>query len=363
MDEKKIKNKENIRGCKEIYVLQADNTILKESKNYLSFKDFCTSIQNLLMEELDNDYQVEINHVIKNNSIQLEGIVILRGDETIAPHIYLNDYYYSYINGLTLYEIVKNIMSEYKNSRIDQDTEHMIESFEFEIVKGKIIYRLVNFNKNKELLKELPHIKFLDLAITFHCLVKDNENGIGTIRITNSHVEKWDITLEKLILCAKENTPILFPATIQSMDDVLINLIQEEYRMEEAIHNFNESYDLYNELKSNYDMKLDMDSSYKQKQHERKLMLILSNNRGINGASCMLYPELMQEIADELESDLYILPSSIHELILIKSNNHMSKSDLKKMVKEINLTQVPVEDVLSDSIYYYSRSRDAISKL
>jgi len=97
--------------------------------------------------------------------------------------------------------------------------------------------------------------------------------------------------------------------------------------------------------------------------HQDNNMLVVSNHRNINGASCMIYPDLLKEISEQLDSDLYILPSSIHELIIIKNDYSYNKKILKEMVKDINFTQVPLEDVLSNNIYFYSRSRFAITQL
>lgn len=327
-----------------------------ELGKYLEFDDFCLEIRELLLHKFDEDYKIELNKVTKNNNIHLEGIVILQQSETIAPNIYLNNYYIEYCNGLSLNEILENIADEYYNAKIQGDMDTIVECLEFDKIKSNVVYRLINYKKNEKLLEQVPHTRFLDLAVTFHCLVRNSEEGIGTIRITNQHLKIWNIELEVLIQYAKENTPKLFPPVVQSMRKVIEKLMKEDRILQQdySCNPIGQEASLIDNLHMEVDS-----SNYSQEDN----MLVISNRRNINGASCMIYTDLLKEIADHLESDFYILPSSIHELILVKNDITYNKEVLKEMVTDINLTQVPLEEVLSDNIYFYSRNRLAITQL
>ncbi|MFV0342821.1 MAG: DUF5688 family protein [Anaerocolumna sp.] len=330
--------------------------IEKKYDNLLGFKEFCTEIKDLMAERFSKEYKVELNQVLKNNSIILEGIVILQKEETIAPNIYLNNYYVRYQNGLSLDEIVESICKEYNKSKMKGNTKAIKDNLEFEKIKNTIVYRLINFDKNKSLLSEIPHTKFLDLAVTFHCLVKSDEEGIGTIRVTNEHLKVWNVSLEDLIQYAKINTPILFPPVVQSMKKVIDKLLMGEFQDEDVdTQQSNENFrNIMDQEEGSED-----DCYYNLEDN----MLVISNQRNINGASCMIYDNLLSDISEQLNADLYILPSSIHELIVIKNENTYENTVLKDMVKDVNLTQVPLEDILSNNIYFYSRNRQAITCL
>lgn len=328
----------------------------KNTGKYLDFKDFCIEIKRLLLNRFEEGYRVELNRVTKNNAIQLEGVVILQKDEIVAPNIYLNNYYVGYQNGLSFHDIIQNISEEYYNARKQGDVDAIVEGLEFTNIKDTIVYRLINYEKNNKLLLQIPHRRFLDLAVTFHCLIRSSEDGIGTIRITNRHLSLWNVTINDLILHAKENTPRLFPPVVQSMKKVIEELMEEESNKRiELAYESKEQEEYLTEIyhQENVSGEYDLEDN----------MLVISNQRNINGASCMIYPDLLKEIADMSGTDLYILPSSIHELIIVKNDHQYRKEILKEMVKEINLTQVPIEDVLSDSIYYYSRNRLAVTQL
>lgn len=326
----------------------------------LTYQDFMEEVKDSVKKSVGEEYSVNINHVIKNNSIELDGLVILKENERISPNIYLNSYYERYLEGEKLEDLVEDIVGIYMGTMDEGERETLCLRYEFDAMKSCIIYRLVNYEKNRKLLREVPHVCFLDLAVTFHCLVKNNKEGIGTIRITNEHMESWGTDIEELKEIARKNTPEIFPPVIKNMNEVILEIFEKDIK---------EMYPAVNEIKQENSQKDTEKSAEKMLDvmlegvggHNSADMYVLSNEKGINGASCMLYPGVIKEVAEQLGSDLYVLPSSIHEIILVKDNEHLNKKLLREMVFDVNRTQVPEEDILSNTVYYYSRTRDAIS--
>ncbi|WP_097015645.1 DUF5688 family protein [Anaerocolumna aminovalerica] len=320
----------------------------KNTKEIMTYEQFLARIKAIVKKRMGGGYLVDINHVIKNNSIQLDGLIILKNGERITPNIYLNSYFESYQEGESIEDIAAKIINIYEDTMEEGEREALCIQFELNEMKSSIIFRLVNYDKNIKLLNEIPHIRFLDLAITFHCLVKDNENGIGTIRITNEHIKNWNTTLEDITELATINTPVLLPASVRSMNEVIIDILNKEME-----HN-SENIDGENEIKEVFDQ---------MKQDSMTDMYVLSNAKGINGASCLLYPDVVKELSDQLNTDFYILPSSIHEIILVKNKDKIDKNVLREMVIDVNYTQVAEDEILSNNIYFYSRKRDALTLL
>lgn len=320
----------------------------KNTKEIMTYEQFLARIKAIVKKRMGGGYLVDINHVIKNNSIQLDGLIILKNGERITPNIYLNSYFESYQEGESIEDIAAKIINIYEDTMEEGEREALCIQFELNEMKSSIIFRLVNYDKNIKLLNEIPHIRFLDLAITFHCLVKDNENGIGTIRITNEHIKNWNTTLEDITELATINTPVLLPASVRSMNEVIIDILNKEME-----HN-SENIDVENEIKEVFDQ---------MKQDTMTDMYVLSNAKGINGASCLLYPDVVKELSDQLNTDFYILPSSIHEIILVKNKDKIDKNVLREMVIDVNYTQVAEDEILSNNIYFYSRKRDALTLL
>ena len=85
-------------------------------------------------------------------------------------------------------------------------------------------------------------------------------------------------------------------------------------------------------------------------------MYILSNHMRSYGAAALIYPEQLRKIAEEVGENYYVLPSSVHETIIVAESESPDKEELCSLIKEINETQVEAEEVLSDHAYYYDCS-------
>lgn len=81
-------------------------------------------------------------------------------------------------------------------------------------------------------------------------------------------------------------------------------------------------------------------------------MFVATCNNGVNGAGCIFYPEFMDQAAEKLQGDFFVLPSSVHEVILLPDNGQMDFHELEAMVRQINETEVAPQDRLSDSVYH-----------
>lgn len=307
----------------------------------LAYEDFLVSMKQEIMTYLGEEYQIELKHVMKNNGVILDGLFIRMHDQAVSPSIYLNPYYEQYNEGRDFQEIVEEVIGIYDASREESIQIGLNFKYEFEQMKSSITYRLVNYEKNQHQLEKVPYLRLLDLAITFHCIVRSDENGIGTVRITQEHQQNWKVSSEELWKLACENTERLFPAVIRPMEEIVFDLvsqnpIDEENTMEDLVSNHNSN------------------------------MYVLTNSKGINGATCLLYQGVLEQFEAKLGCDFYILPSSIHELILVPQvkNEAMdfmnAKARLEEMVQEINETQVAMEEVLSNTVYEYSMIKELL---
>ena len=242
----------------------------------------------------------------------------------------MQPFWEAYEGGATLSELIRRIVQIYRE---DIPKQNIDMSFfkEFDKVKDRICYRLIHFEKNKTLLEKIPYIPFLDLAICFYYAYEDEVLGRGSILIHHSHMEMWKTSVAELMCHAQNNTPGIFPWECISMENML------------------------NQLMGNYKAEFLADEEEQKDFFARMPMYIVSNTRKLYGACCVLYPGLLTLLADKLDGDFYILPSSIHEVILLKDTKTETPEQLRKMIREVNETHVEPEEVLSDSLYYYSR--------
>ncbi len=313
----------------------------------MNYSEFTTTIAEKAKKAAGNNGRVSINQVIKNNDTRLDGLVIMGKDQFISPTVYLNDYYNKYKNGMSIDRIMDEILSVCQKNRntFDLDTD-IFKSYEK--MKHKIVYKLINHQMNEELLKNTPHKTFLDLAVVYDLVLHDKEKRLATALISNDHLETWGVDADTVYTQAGKNTPALFPASIRPIEKVLENITngQMEFSINESDGCIKPCDDQF------YDM-ADMDDPCSS-------MFVLTNASGINGAACMLYQKPLKCFGQKIKRDFFILPSSVHEVILVPVSEGLKKTDLTEMVREINKTEVSKNEVLSDSVYEYDHAADRL---
>lgn len=308
----------------------------------MRYEEFLTCVQQGLSEITGEEGKVSISHVIKNNGVELDGLIIMMKDSNVSPTIYLNNYYEEYCGGRPMKAIIENIFEIYDENK--NKVTICAEFFmNFENIKDKIVYKVINYNQNKKLLQKVPHKKILDLAVVFYCLLEQGESGNATALIYNTHMDTWNVDEEKIYETALENTPNLLKADIKRMSDIIKELFMQENNMSEE------------------ECSKIMDGLDGIEGNKKADMYVLTNATRINGAACMLYDNVLGEFADLIESDLYILPSSIHEVIIVPKISNLDKEELSEMVKEVNQEGVANDEILSDTVYVYDRMDHIIS--
>ena len=274
---------------------------------------------------------ITINHVIKNNGCEMDGLVIMEKGKDIAPTIYLDSFYELYTNGENIKNIIRQIEVIYEQNKNNVRFDVNILKH-FDTIKDKIVYKVVNYRSNEKLLEQVPHKRILDLAVVFYCLL-DNEYGrSATALIYNNNLKNWNVTIDDVYKAALKNTPDLLHSKISSMAALFekcgVNVDGEEVDLKDYVPS-----DMY----------------------------VLTNESKLNGAACILYENVLYDFAQKLGADLYILPSSVHEVILLPKLSMFEKDELVNMVKEVNTEGVAADEVLSDHVYEYNRTERLIT--
>jgi len=292
-----------------------------------TMETFAATIKRCVELSLGENYEVQVQETRKNNGVRLTGISIKEKNSNIAPMIYLEGVFESYLKGRSLAAICTDIIRVYKENN-DLGVFDVSEIMNYENIKDKVCYRLVNQERNKEFLKGIPHIKFHDLAIIFYVEVFKNTETTGTLTVTNELMEAWKKDAFAIIKDAVKNTEKLLEGVVVHMADLLEELRNKLFPDGEAVY-----YDI--------------------SPREMFPLYVASNKTRANGAAVMLYTNFLEDFADEIGNSFYILPSSIHELIFVPDHPHVDIEYFKEMVKEINILEVAPQEVLSDSVYYF----------
>lgn len=306
----------------------------------LSYEQFKEEVKNHFMEYMSEQYKgmnlciqpvKKINRLL--DGLRLDGESSEKGIN-VSPTIYINDMYEHYMECGDLHETLRKealFFSTMMNRIMDEKTE-----LDFSEAKDNIVFQVVNTEQNREMLAEVPHREFQDLSIIYRWVVKLDKEKIHSALIENELAKKLGFNEEQLFKLAVENTKRIFPPCVKSMQDVVRELFTKGGMPSEIIDRMIEE------------------------MSAEQTMWVISNDRGINGAISMLYEENLHNLAMEVENDLYILPSSIHEVIAV-SVSRGEPNKLAQMVEEINRNEVILEERLSNQVYHYDKDLRKLS--
>lgn len=293
----------------------------------MKYQEFIENIKEYITTHVDSSQKVIIQPVVKNNGTVYDGLIIIDPILNISPTIYLNPYYHRYLNGVSMEDIYDDILTTYEENLPKEDFDISIFK-DFTKAKDHIIIKLVNYSRNLELLQDIPHVRFHDLAIIFVVGVCDFMQEYATILIHNHHLPLWDITSKELYQIAMKNTPKLLPYKFEHMEKMLEHLIDSPLPFSSGLP-----------------------------------MSVLTNQVKIHGASCITYPGVLKELANTLDDNLIIIPSSIHEVLILPEksiNEDYQLKDFTDMIMEINETQLTDDEILSDHAYLYDKETEQI---
>lgn len=291
----------------------------------MEYQEFKEALLSLLEKKTKGEKTVSIHQVEKNNGIVLEAAVIMEKNQMIAPTLYLRDFYEACQNGESLEEIAEEILKLDEEEK--KGAEFLVGDFEdYKAARSRIYYKLVNYEMNRHMLEKIPHIKYLDLAVVFYYRLEGGNLHGASILIHNCNMEAWKIEKNQLMQDAFLNTSRKLPYTFQGMESLIMELTGEDTLQ----------------------------------YCDEETMYVLTNEEKYFGAGVLLYPHLLNHIAKILRKNFYVLPSSVHECILVPDKGQYSRLELMKMVKEVNQTQVEEDEVLSYEVYYYDRQREAL---
>lgn len=284
--------------------------------------DLVIQVQNLVGE----GYTVSENTVSKNNGVVLRAVIIHADGENVSSIIYVDDKLDAVREGYSgLPDVAKEVAKIYEENKNPgfADVKNIISR---DYILDSVQYKLVNREKNQNLLEKVPHRDFLDLAVLYQTTSYQGE-GTASVTVTNDMIKAGSINYDKLERAAHHNTEVCSLFNIMAIEDVLAKTVgctTEQLKI------------------TNYPM------------------YVMGSFNHINGATIMLYDRYFESLAKLLEDDLYILPSSIHEVLAIPATG-AKKESLRYMVKSVNENEVTSEEFLSNNVYQYSRKTRKIT--
>lgn len=293
----------------------------------ITMEEFAEKMKASVAKTLGLD--VRVHKVNKLNQGMLYGLTFIEPEAAAHPTIYLEPFFDDFKKTGELAPASNMIIDTFRRSRPKEPLD--VEWFkDFGQVRKKVFHTLVNYESNRELLASMPHTRYLDLAKVYRVMFQNKDIGNGSILIHNSHLDLWDTTVEELERAARENTPKLHPLWVMRLADTITKAMPEaEIQEAPAISPFVDMY-------------------------------TVSNTCKFNGAAAVFYENVLGKFSEILGGDVVILPSSVHECIVLSLPGYGNTAELGRMVREVNRTMLEPDEVLSDHAYIYRKDTGSI---
>lgn len=297
--------------------------------NYEIFKEVVKEKFSDYMPDEYKDRELIIQTFDKVNET-LDGLTLRDTTSalSISPTIYINDMYKHYLKVEDL-DIVFTAAADRMMHGMKMAPDEA-QKIDYETAKDNIVFQLINTEQNKEMLKGMPHREFQDLSVIYRWIVSSDYDGVHSAVIHNPLAERIGMSEEELFKAAAENTRRILPPVIKDMNSIMREMFIKDGMPEEIAEM------MIGEIPS------------------ESMMYVITNEKGINGAASMMYEDKLHELAGKLNSDLYIMPSSVHEVIAVSSDIG-DPYELAAMVAEVNMSNVELNERLSNQVYHYDK--------
>ena len=298
------------------------------NQNKEFYEEIINAIREEIPEEIRDMMEVDIREIVKANDTVLHGVVIKAPEQDIVLTIYIEDCIKQLPEDFAMKNLAEAIISIYQVGMREAPAVESL-SLEFDDIKDKLVVQLAEVERNKDRLRELAYKPLDNGMVMLAYVVVQGERGNMRFAVTKEIAKGQNYDIEKMFETAmKNNEPVLVDTK-----DVILS---------DGVKNVQNLFD---------------------KELSGKLpdsMYTLTNSSTNLGAATLYYPDVQKRIADMLQNSYYVLPSSIHEVMILPCSVNDNPEFLRKMVREANETVVNPQEVLSDRVFMYDREKERL---
>lgn len=289
----------------------------------MTFKEFTERVREEMEGCLEEGASLEVKPVMRSSGIVGTGLYRKKPGSSVSPIVWLEDEYRDYAEqgaDETAWASCFSHMAEVLSAKEMGKAGLLADKLQdYHQVQGNIVYRLIHRGRNQKLLEHTPHLPYLDLAVVFGLWEADGPDSGSFCLVQDQLMEVWGVDVRELLARARENTSRLLPARLYGFPDLGIGTRELPIPMK-----------------------------------------ILTNSKGIYGAAVILYEGLLADLADKLGSSLILLPSSVHEWILLQDSPEADYKQLGETVRQVNDEVVKEQEILSDHAYRFVREKGSL---
>lgn len=297
-------------------VFDKESTVKTDKKNR-----FYDEMKECLMRLKPEEMEITFARINKQNRKGLHGCTLQLPGAAASPTFYFEDLYEAYVNGTAPEDIAESLIRYAGENNLDTIPGN-IAIDDYECVRRNLGLVVIGEEKNREYLEDMIYKKVEDLAL-IPIIFTNDHHGTGCIKVREGFLKYWGVTADEVMEEAILNAPKIMPPTFRQLNEILCSHDEEDNEDE---------------------------------------LFVISNSYYAGGAAVAFYPGFLDCIGKALGKDLFILPSSVNELILV-TDSGQDPEILLQIVKEVNRTQVEPGDVLTDAVYYYGRNGKGFQRL
>ena len=327
----------------------------------VAVKAFAEGVTQQIKDYLPEDYQdmeCEILEQQKNNGVVLTGMILNMPGQQIAPVVYMEPFYDQVRKGEPMDQIMDRIADVCRQSLSVRELPETLDFTDYDSVKDHLTVQVINTKANQRMLSQVPHKQMINtkanqrmLSQVPHKQMEDLSvicriefpspagEGVGSVKVTHEMMSQWGVRPEVVYQKAVENAVKSSPAVLMSMDDLMMEMMGLPFETKNLL-----------QLKEGEEFPKDG-------------MYVLSNPMKLNGASVLAYPNLQEQLESVFPQGCYLLPSSLHEMIIIPKDIGMTPKEMGEMVRDVNQKEVARDEILSDRVYEFDKEKRQLRQI
>ena len=290
-------------------------------------------VRDRLPDETAEGLDIRDAEIVKMNDLRLHALIFRKEGEDAAPTHYIDDLYEMYKSGVPVAQLACTLADRYIGSsdmRSPKDAD-----LSYDAVRERLTVRLLEIERNSGFLADKPHLDMGNGLVLTADIDMSDDCDCWRTAVTDAVLGITGADRETLLGEAVSNSAVIDPPKLRELSDAI-----------------------FDPCGCNL-----LDGAPEDPKESGEIMYVLSNSSGMNGAAALFYPGIMSRSAEVIGSDYYVLPSSIHEVILVPDTGLIKEEALCEMVREANRSVVEAKDVLSDRVFRYSRETGELSEV
>ena len=288
-----------------------------------SYQAFEQELLKKITEQLGDRAQAVLRDIVRNNHTAVRVLTIETEGVYASPAYQMDNLYALRDSGAAIDAITEQIVRQWSETSAMTDTLMKVtESGSF--AKERVFLKLVNRSMNEERLKDMPFLPFLDLAAVLYIELQKNADGGMTCDVTKSMLKAWGIPERELFATALRNTRNAKPRVIRPLVEMTAEMSGKD------------------------------PEAFPEAWEARDVLTVMTNKGAYFGAAAILYPDTPDELRKRFPGDLFVIPSSIHELILVPAEER-EREELTEMLRQVNDAVLSPAEILGTEVYFFDR--------